>query len=249
KDVSLSPGINIHRTPLGGGSFETSDGRLRTQIGKAMVIRDGESMSADAEYVIKKDKKEELIVDNFYRDEVLYFSVPYRRIMSGDLYKHENLKDDSNKTNQRYNWGPQGFNTGTEVFAAVHNGTWIYPLYANSSYEDLTVRVMYYERDVAAVFYIYAEFTTSPYEIEALCAVDLSTAEKAEEEPSGGGSSDGGLMLGITCHSCGGSGRCSECGGSGHIYRRGSEGARIKTGCDRCYGSGKCNTCGGDGEI
>lgn len=221
---------------LSDGSFETSDGKLKTKLGKAMVLRDGTSMTAEAEYDADPSHDERLMVDNFYRNESLYFSVPYSDIMTGDIYLHDDLKSDE-ETKQSYNWDPEGFYAGL-AFAAIHGDGWKYPLYKNSEYEDLTVRVMYYKKDVEAVFYIYAKFKSSPYEIEALCAADLSSV--GNNTQSSGGNNVGEGDIDFSCNRCGGSGDCPTCGGSGYEYKRGSDGIQIKTGCGTCYGSGEC---------
>ncbi len=155
---------------LSDGSFATTDGRLTAQLGEAMIIRDGETIFSDAEYTVEKDKKEYLDISSFYRSESICFQVSYNKNMTGDLYTIEDLRRD-------YNSGKPSNYTYALAFAVNRDDEWTYPLYKNSDYKDLTVRVMYYEKNVEAVFYIYAEFTSSPYEIEALCAVDLSNAE------------------------------------------------------------------------
>ncbi len=226
---------------LSDGSFRTSDGRLETELGRAMILRDGTEINSEAEYRIYTDKKEELAVDNFYRTESMYFTVPYNALIEGDMYELSAIRRKSNYS------PPTAYKLGT-AFAFNHSGQWQYPLYEGSYYSDLTIRLMYYEKDAAAVFYIYAGFIAEPFEIEALCAVDLSDAV-VENTSSGGGSSGGSSSSGTSCWSCGGSGTCSGCGGSGYIYRYGSGGTSIRSDCPDCYVRGKCRICGGDGVI
>lgn len=62
----------------------------------------------------------------------------------------------------------------TLCFGLCHNGDWITPLSGRyNSFEDLYVRVMYYEPKSVIVYYIYAELDSKPNVVEALCAVDL----------------------------------------------------------------------------
>lgn len=165
---------------LSNGSFQTTDGRLSTTVGHAAVRRDGANYTTTAGF--HKDTllgREELSLGNFYQNETLFFSTEADKTVSGTLYTLSDLARDESWLNQptpplksaedfsNYTW--------TRFFGAAHNGEFITPLTsAYNPFKSLTVRVMYYQPNQTAVYYIYAEFTSAPYEVEALCAVDLS---------------------------------------------------------------------------
>ena len=58
----------------------------------------------------------------------------------------------------------------------TYNDIWGGPTTANSKFEDLTIRLMHYEENGDAVYYIYAKLKDStPSEVEVLCAVDVKS--------------------------------------------------------------------------
>lgn len=175
---------------LSDGSFETTDGRLSVELGEAVVLRDGKTYTTEATF--NRDSqlnRDELWVRNFYRDETLFFCAPENRLETGDIYTLKDLVQEADWINSMagvldsadsftdYNW--------TLFFGAGHDGDFITPLLSDlNKFEDLTVRVMYWDEGVEAVYYICAVFDSSPHTVEALCAVDLSG--------TGSGSSSGG---------------------------------------------------------
>ncbi len=180
-NVSLAGGsamAGLYR--LADGSFMTSDGRLSTKPGQALVLRDGQACTTEAT-ILRNTRlgRDELWVRDFYRDETLFFCSPANRLMTGDVYTLKDL----NREESWLNNGTSQFSTAdkfasyiwTLFFGAGHDGDFITPLVSTmTEFQDLTVRVMYWEPDVEAVYYIYAQFDSAPYEIEALCAVNLS---------------------------------------------------------------------------
>ncbi len=165
---------------LADGSFQTTDGRLSAAVGKASVLRDGKSYSTTAAF--HRDTalgREELSLGNFYQNETLFFSCEADQSMTGDLYVLADLARNEGWLNQsvsplksaadfsNYTW--------TRFFGAGHDDDYITPLTSvYNEFKELTVRVMYYSPNQTAVYYIYAEFSSGPYTVEALCAVDLS---------------------------------------------------------------------------
>lgn len=161
------------------GSFETTDGRFRVAPGEAMILRDGEVFTTEATYNRNDKTDRDLIwMRYFHQEETLHLSYPAHSLHSGDLLwlrdvNRENswlLKDggvfeaEKDFTSSRWD-GP--------FLGANHAGSWITPVNApSSSFTDAAVRVMYMDGDVA-VFYLYAEYTTAPFTMEALCAVPL----------------------------------------------------------------------------
>lgn len=162
------------------GSFETTDGRLRTSLGQATVIRDGTVITAPASFVRDSSVgRDELWVRDFYRDETLFFCAPQNRLITGQVYTLRDLIQEQSRLNREpsevlKNADDFTSRTWTLFFGAGHDGDFITPLLTNSAFKDLTVRVMYWNKDVEAVYYIYAEFYSAPYVVEALCAVDLN---------------------------------------------------------------------------
>lgn len=191
------------------GSFETSDGRLRAALGQAVILRDGTRYTTEASFVRDSDVgRDELWARDYYRNETLFFCAPTSSLATGDVFTLKDLIQDEGQS--RLNKAPGEIlenaddftsRTWTLFFGAGHDGDFVAPLrFDTNIFEDLTVRVMYYEEDVSAVYYIYARFHSAPYEVEALCAVDLSGG-------GSGGASDAdeafttyvGQALSITC--------------------------------------------------
>lgn len=161
------------------GIYKTDDGRLQTKLNEAMVIRDGETSVAEAYHEII-DNEERLFVEFYYRDEGFYLEVPKYYSLTGDIYRVEELVKSAYPTDKRDKITDVDFD-GKLTFLMSHNGSWIGPNHHWNKYKQLTVRVMYYEKNVEAVYYVYAKFADGePSEVEALVAVDLSPKQEAE---------------------------------------------------------------------
>lgn len=161
------------------GIYKTDDGRLQTKINEAMVIRDGVSSVAEAYHEIV-DTEERLFVEFYYRDEGFYLEVPKYYSLTGDIYRIDELVKQSYPTTRRDKITDVDFD-GKPTFLMSYNGEWIGPNTHWNKYEQLTVRVMYYEKNVEAVYYVYAKFAEGdPTEVEALVAVDLSPKQEPE---------------------------------------------------------------------
>lgn len=157
------------------GSYQTSDGRLSAAPDRATVLRDGQRCSVAASYVQDENDgtRERIWVRNFYRDETIYFNTPTHRLMTGDVFV---LRDLRYSTGFTYTSAAQfdHFRYTAPVLGLGHDGDFITPRADSSNeFDELTVRIMYWEPDVVGVYYIYAELSTAPYVIEALCAVNL----------------------------------------------------------------------------
>ena len=122
--------------------------------------------------------KDILWVRNFYRDEGIYFCTPASRLMTGDIFTLRDLFYDSTWTFKSLNEF-NSFRHDTPFLGLGHDGDFVTPRAKLSSneFDAVTVRVMYWEPDAAAVYYIYAGLSTAPYAIEALCAVSLARSE------------------------------------------------------------------------
>ncbi|MBQ8518325.1 MAG: hypothetical protein IJ455_01810 [Agathobacter sp.] len=116
----------------------------------------------------------------YYRDEGFYLEVPKYYSLTGDIYRIEELVKSTYPTDKRDRITDVDFD-GKLTFLMSHNGSWIGPNHHWNKYKQLTVRVMYYEKNVEAVYYVYAKFADGePSEVEALVAVDLSPKQEAE---------------------------------------------------------------------
>ena len=166
---------------LADGSYQTSDGRLTASLGTAMVLRDGAAYTTNASY--KREKgKEVLRVENYYRNEGIYFRVPEYAIVQGDIFTQREIR--------RWRWNDctsmdqvDGFNWGTKPALVMPKDTvWLGASYNEAVYEAQTVRVMYYDDGGTAVFYIYSSFRKGePKEVEALCVVQVEEAGSMED--------------------------------------------------------------------
>ena len=161
-------------TKMADGSYQTSDGRLCAAMGTAMVLRDGVPYTTDAFYT-QEDGSEILKIENFHRNEGIYFEAPLNSLLQGDVLTQRDLR--------RWRWRDcksigdlEGFRWDGAVLAMPRDGKWLGATYNDSVYQSLTFRVMAYDSGGAAVFYIHAEFHDGePREIEALCVVDTSS--------------------------------------------------------------------------
>lgn len=178
---------------LSDGSFKTEDGRLTASLGQAAVLRDGKLYTSEASFnKNSKSSRDELWVRGFYRDETIVFFSPSDSIKTGSIFTYKNLMMEQpyvNKTPTLENGEKQFTNySWTLCFGLCHSGDWITPLSGEyNSFEDLYVRVMYYEPKSVIVYYIYAKLDSKPNVVEALCAVDLknlSESVKADGEYS-----------------------------------------------------------------
>lgn len=170
---------------LSDGSFKTEDGRLTAALGQAAVLRDGKLYTSEASFnKNSKSSRDELWVRGFYNDETIVFFSPSDSIKTGSIFTYKNLMREQSYVNKtptlekgekqftNYNW--------TLCFGLCHNGDWITPLSGKyNSFEDLYVRVMYYEPKSVIVYYIYAELDSKPNVVEALCAVDLKNLSES----------------------------------------------------------------------
>lgn len=251
-NVSVGTGDGTSATAglyrLADGSFQTTDARLTAKLGEAAVLRDGKECSAPTEFV-RKAETWELWVRDFHNSELLYLSLP-RGIAAGGTYTMQDiLKTAWWKSNRSMSSlddadGFGGYRWGL-CLGAGHGRDYILPTYLdNNQFENIVVRVLHWEEDKEAVFYLYAAFKSSPKVVEALCAVDLTETVDKTKEPAGTGGGSG------DCWYCGGDGDCPTCGGSGTVSNPLiGTGRDIEQKCTDCYSPGKCRICGGSGDA
>lgn len=240
-NAGKSAAAGLYRMP--DGSYETSDGRLNAKIGTATVIRDGKRLEAEAHYNL--NKSEWLIVNEYHRNEDFFFALDPEYTVQGDYYwcssfvegRYSFVDGDADKVmNNGHGENP--------FFLMAANNYRYGPTQSDNRFESLFVRVMYYEEEVEAVYYVYAKLKDStPSELEALCTVILKPEEKAEE--NNGGTT---VQSKKECSACFGDGKCNMCGGSG-TKRKWTGDSYIIQDCTGAFcNNGRCNQCGGDGK-
>lgn len=242
--VGFSATAGLYR--LGDGSFLTDDGLLQTSLGQAMLVSDGEVTTCSAKMLLNESKShQEIWVENASGSALLEFYFPLSWTLSaGQIYTEETfIVESSYAVSDKGRFSEMPSYTWSNMFAIYHGNSYLVPITAmGGDLKRVNVRVMYAEGD-EYVFYVCAQFSNSPREMELLIAV---TPEVAAEEAATQGSSSG-----TWCSACGGSGDCTTCGGSGKVYKTlpGTT-ERVEQDCTACRpaGSGNCAFCGGSGK-
>lgn len=170
-----SAGAGLYR--LTDGSFQTTDGRLTASVGTAMVIRDGRAAEAEATRVANKDN-EWLYVTGYHRNEDFFYAVPANYAMQGDIYTFSDFIKNDSLMPDEYDSASTIISRGRgrdPFFLLTLDGERSWPrVHEQNQFDCLLVRTMYYKKNDAAVYYVYARMSrTEPEEIEALCAVSL----------------------------------------------------------------------------
>lgn len=242
--VGFSATAGLYR--LGDGSFLTDDGLLQTSLGQAMMVSDGETTTCSAKMLLNESSShQEIWVENASGGALLEFYFPLSWTLSaGQIYTEETfIVESSYAVSDKGRFSEMPSYTWSNMFAIYHGSSYLVPITAmGGDLKRVNVRVMYAEGD-EYVFYVCAQFSNSPKEVELLIAV---TPEVAAAETLNQGSSSG-----TWCSACGGSGDCTTCGGSGKVYKTlpGTT-ERVEQDCTACRpaGSGNCAFCGGSGQ-
>ncbi len=159
-------------------SLRTTDGRLSVKVGEATVIHDGTQYVGKAVFERNtKLERDAVIVDEYYRNLGFIFGLVMKSEGTGDIYTEREMKlNVSYDPIQPTLRGMLDY-THQRFFGAVRGDKTVFAVdKADTIYDKLTLRVMFYSEDQIAVYYIYAKFKTEPTELEALVAVDLSHA-------------------------------------------------------------------------
>lgn len=279
-----SLGTGLYR--MSDGSYQTADGRFSVKSGEAMIYRDGERCTAEAELTRNSEKgREEIRIYNFYRNDSILLSLPYSSVLTGDVLNRSAIgvnEDGSNGGYEEFIDSMEDFLAWTfsdKILGVRHDGDYLL-CYCDdyNDFEDAVVQVMYWDAaEGEAVFYIYAEFDSAPYEYEAIAAVRMQNAERKESSSSSTSSSSYSSSSSssssyssssskhtATCTKCHGSGSvsCSNCSGKGYKEKyistpnfSGStsfkSSSTVRENCFKCHGSGKtsCSRCGGSGKT
>ena len=261
--------LNTDLYRLSDGSYQTGDKRFHVAVGKAQVYRDGTAYTVPAALLRNQDKnREELHIDNFYRNDSILFTAPYNSLLTGDAFDTRTIglnvtvgyEDFTNSMGSFLDW-----TFSNKMVGVCHDGDYLYCYRdGGNDFDQVAVRVMYWDAARGeAVIYLCATFDSAPYEYEALAAVRM---EAAQADPSGGsgsssGSSSSGSSSGgstgsrprIRCTFIGcdnGKVECSACDGDGGkwVYDnstpnysggRPSGGSRTWQSCSKCHGTGE----------
>lgn len=169
--IPSAPSAGAGLLRLSDGSYQTTDGRLTAEAGTATVIRDGKTYTASTRYETSGNH-EIFWVEDYYRSEGIFLKTEQRSLMEGDYFLHRDLarkrpidgkKDSIAKTNY-----------SETAIAFAHGDHWVGPCFNEENYEELIMRVLYYDQGGEAVIYFYARFAEgTPSEVEALCCVNM----------------------------------------------------------------------------
>lgn len=222
------------------GSFITTDKRLKTTLGKANILRDGKNSLIDIEYTPENRLK----IFNYYGDESLWINFAESDLQSNNTLLYDDLA--FARQNALPDMDPNFRVDRTKLHTRI-NGNWLYPVHNSDTYLDASLRVLYYEKDNIAVFYVYTNVLS---ETEFLCAVDLKKvkdeAENKQPENSGnsGSSSSSGFPATTekVCNWCNNTGRvdCDSCI-DGYYYSGGTRKPCVSIRCNN--GWKDCSHC------
>jgi len=244
--------LNAELYRLSDGSYQTGDKRFHVAVGKAQVYRDGTAYTVPAALVRNQDKnREELHINNFYRNDSILFTAPYNSLLTGDAFDTRTIGLNESVGYEDYATSMDSFLEWTfsnKLVGVCHDGDYLYCYRdGGNDFDQVAVRVMYWDAArEEAVIYLCATFDSAPYEYEALAAVKMETAQASGSAGSGGSSS---VLDKEDCSWCRGSGRCRDCGGSGRTMNPlAGTGKWIEQDCRSCSGTGNCRVCHGTGK-
>lgn len=233
---------------LSDGSYQTADGRFQVKPGQAMVYRDGTACTTEAVLLRNQDKnREELHIDNFYRNESILLTVPYNSVLTGDTFNRRTIGYNTDSSYDRYMDSMEsflGWRFSNQILGVCHDGDYLLCYQDDKNdFDDVSIRIMSWDTSrQEAVFYIYASFDTAPYVYEAVAAVSM---KEAQSEPSPTASSSD---LFDPCGSCNGTGRCSTCSGTGRVTKWvGDQYMTVDCSAFYCL-RGTCSVCRGTGH-
>ena len=142
---------------LADGSYQTTDGRLHTASGSAAVIRNGQLLSGSVGY---DHDDEELTVTGFRDGESFRFVNEGPELAQDDIFRSYELEDED------------------YIFQIICGEKTYSKNYNSDYYDTLSIRVMYYNPQGDAVFYIYADLAedveAGPETLEILAAVRIA---------------------------------------------------------------------------
>lgn len=214
------------------GTYTTDDGRLSATVSKAAVIVGDDTLSGKATLTYEIPNTNCLNIDGF-GDGEMELKWEQSAITEGDVFVYSDFES----------------NDDLNISLKTNGVTRTPGIRSKVCFNTLVLRVLHYDSEGDAVFYIYAE-PFSGDAVEMLCATNLPSIIKGNSS-SGGSSGSSGVSSSssnwdksvLDCLTCRGSGNCTRCGGSGYVSFGGA-----KASCSSCHQSGKCSSCGGSGK-
>lgn len=184
EDVSL-PGKSLATNVLAlDDFFITLDSRFGVGLNEAMIYRDGEVIETSAYFVRNQaENREELHIDNFYRNESIVLTVPYNSVMSGDIFDARTIGLNDDGGFDKYMENMDDFlhwKFSHRILGVCHNGDYFLCYQDDyNDFADVAIRFMKFdpEKDIA-IIYLCLQFDTAPFEYEVLTAVSLGGTPK-----------------------------------------------------------------------
>ena len=173
-----------------GSVYSLDGGRLSVRLGEAAVSRDGKVYTVQASLIRNKTKnREELHIDDYYRNESILLTVPYNSVLAGDSFTRRQIGVNDDGGYDKYMKSMKDFLSWTfsnQLLGVNHAGDYLLCYQDDhNDFDDVSVRILQWDtKKEIAVIYICATFDTEPYEVEALCAVRMG-AEPVGEDADG----------------------------------------------------------------
>ncbi len=169
-------GAGLIRNP--DGSFETGDGRLKANVGEAMLISGGATTVHTALFNLSAQSGvQEVTVSDAMGIYQVAFAFPITRtLVSGALYEDSDLVTTNRLEKPYENTTEKAPNLGKQGFHILHGEKYFVPQYGMlADFKQVSLRTMYVDKDYSvAVFYFCADFATAPDRTEGLIAVQLN---------------------------------------------------------------------------
>ncbi len=169
-----------------GNTFSTTDGRLSCELGNATILKSGSSFTSAVKYKNISGKNDTFLANGFNGDEAIGVKIPTEEAEKCDIYIKYDM--DGTSVSRKY------FSTvlpaeTTEIYYSRNGETfWEYPNPNNPAVKDATLRVMYYDGEIA-VYYVYIDVDEP---IELFGAVSLKQEEPETQENNNGSSGNSG---------------------------------------------------------
>lgn len=216
------------------GQYQTGDGRMKTGLDKATVLKDDKKEQtaatwrrSGAKIYVTVECAEDLSVEIVFNE---------KEVRQGDIFLLSSAEDRPVTVK---------LTARDKKITAQQEGAAVF--------RSIALQIMYLSEDNDVVLYLYAEpmdKNNFPTTVELLCAINTTPQEQAGQ----GGNSGGNWWddddepfrpdhSKLDCLTCKGSGDCTTCGGDGYTGF-----GSATAGCRRCHGDGNCTTCGGSGK-
>ncbi len=215
--------------------FNAGDKKLSAASGKAGLLIDGKSCTANARFYTDHGR-DYIVISGHQHGEEIKLMLSEDSAFTGDVYGLDALRQN------------EGTFTTPCIRVSCDNDNFRADASARPDREitEATVRILRWDKsgqgDTVLYFHMRAEVYGIMHEYEGLAA---GAWEVEETAPSGSGSE----LDKKDCRACGGSGNCRTCGGSGRVLNSmAGTGKWLEQDCTSCGGSGDCRDCHGSGK-